>query len=228
MNCGSFQQAITCFEEGLLILQHSNRPEFASYIKSQGHRSSQRKSEEGERDKKIIRIANIPGTFSWSRPEQGFALFSGALTFSAVVNDLPIGHSEFFLHLVSAVLTYNIGLSYHVAGLEFRDPTLLSLATRCYINSQFKLNCLVKSFQAMDCSVWFSICFLALANNLGHVYSRHCDYERMDSCVNEVSSRLTKLAESSHATLYSHSELSTFHLNLVLFRQSLSQLAPAA
>jgi hypothetical protein len=65
------------------------------------------------------------GSISATKHDEIFSLFNRALHIHLKKIDVD-GSDDFYGHLVSAVLTYNVGLTLHLSGLESGDSQLVS------------------------------------------------------------------------------------------------------
>jgi len=81
-------------------------------------------------------------------------------------------------HVATAVLLYNIGLSYHLMGVAGEDRRVL--LGRALTHYELATDLLVRNVLPMNCQVLLP---LAIFNNKGHIYSHFFEDAGIDECL---------------------------------------------
>jgi hypothetical protein len=170
----------------------------------------------------------LPGCVS-AVNDDVFVLFNRALHLPSEVDEM-MARSNFYHHLLSVVLTYNIGLAHHLAGLHNGSTPLLSRGFDFYSMAYAALTEQSKHLQGP--SDFLNLAFLALANNIGHIHAHFRCFNETAIYCDQVSHRLVSELRTSRtigaAYSISDEDYQLFFMNACFFQKSTLASAPAA
>jgi len=180
--------------------------------------------------KKLIDSIPLSETRFPSVNNEVFYLFNRSLHLQLDEEDDLEGKDEIYSHLLSSVLTYNVGITHHLAGLQKGDSQLLTRALEFYSLVYATLTEQSDWLRKFQSSLDF--CLLALANNIGHIHAYfHC-FTKAGYCRDDISCRLLAISRSSllpdFGSLVSPEEYRVLYLNVHFFRESELAYAAAA
>jgi hypothetical protein len=209
-------EAISWFQRGLVTLLETIDKE-STGAGSNGELTNR----EAQHESGILCSVALPGSIS-AVNDDVFALFNRALHLPSEVDEMTES-SNLYYHLLSVVLTYNIGLANHLAGLRNGSTPLLTRGLDFYSMAYAAL--IEQSKHLEGTSDFLNLAFLALANNIGHIHAHFRSFEETSIYCDQVSLRL--LSERRTYTMSSE-DYQLFFLNALFFRQSTHASAPAA
>ena len=149
-----------------------------------------------------------------------FSLYDRAFLFDAVADaEATLLTTEKYQNIMSAILLYNLGLTYHLMGMQ----NLTSLDTN--LKKALKLYTMILDIadKCQDDDV-SNIFFLAAWNNMGHVHSQFCDEREVQRCLECLRSVLAVIDDHDEAW---DEDYSYFQMN-VLFLHGQDSVATAA
>lgn len=164
---------------------------------------------------------------AFAQDDDVFSLFKRALHLENFENAVQC--PSFYCRLMSAVLLYNTALATHLLGLWTGNSALLSSALDYYSMSYTSLS--HQSTLMREDSSILDLGFLALANNMGHLFAFFRNLPRADVCRRELGRLLSSLlmADQSRGTSnVSLDEFNTFYLNVCCVQEIDVLCAPAA
>jgi hypothetical protein len=123
--------------------------------------------------------------------------------------------TEFYNHMLTAALIYNLGMTFHQEGLKTGDSQALSKALRFYSMAHETLAA-AENASLKEKSNGLALGFLAVANNIGHVHAKCRRFEEAGVCCNDLSFRLSALLDKP---ILSGAEAKVFILNACFFRK---------
>jgi len=134
-------------------------------------------------------------------------------------------HTVLNYQLLKGVLLYNMGLGYHVLGLQTSSSGFLSEAYDFYSLAHATL-----SQQRLELpSRLLSLAFLAIANNIGHLHSYLRNTQEVKICIEELSRQLGCLLDSGDLSVIARdNEHKVFFLNVCFYNRISLLAAPCA
>jgi hypothetical protein len=151
-----------------------------------------------------------------------FVLFNRALHISS--ETAHVEDNECSIHILTAVLLYNLGITFHQKGLKTGDSQALSRALRFYSMAHETL-AVAENTSLTETSNGLALGLLAVANNIGHVHAHFQCFEEAGVCSDDLSFRLSIVLD---APILSEAEAQVFILNAWFFRKTQLASTPAA
>jgi hypothetical protein len=152
-----------------------------------------------------------------------FVLFNWTLHISSETA-AHVEDNECSIHILTAVLLYNLGMAFHQKGLKTGNSQALSRALRFYSMGHETL-AVAENTPVIDASNGLALGFLAVANYIGHVHAIFQCFEEAGVCSNDLSFRLSAILG---APILSEAEAQVFILNAGFFRKTILVSTPAA
>ena len=152
--------------------------------------------------------------------ENFFSVFDHVFVLSTDLSENDLVASAEAENVVSASLLYNIGLALHKKGLAAGSSQDLQLA----LNMYRKAGSLVQ-FTDQERTGQTLLVFLAILNNMAHIYAEMMDIKQMGDCIDAIKMMLE--CDECHATL-GESEYIFFVWSSFLIPEEHVWLSPAA
>lgn len=124
-------------------------------------------------------------------------------------------------NLMSTVLLFNLGLSFHLAGVS------QAMEQKANLTKALKLYTMAVDVLTAEIGVMNTpLMSLALANNMGSIYSHFFEAEEVSNCLDWIR---CILEETCHRLLGEIEDYSVFHMNVMLLEdREVNQVAAAA
>lgn len=155
--------------------------------------------------------------------ENMFTFFECAFTMSH--KDLSINYisqSVKYQKQLAAILFYNIGLVHHKTGILKNNSTCLFNALKFYNTASSIIDAGWRSIGIDD----IKMLLLSLSNNVGHIQSIFCNFERVETCIESMQIIIENI---DHSDILGDEFLAYCHkLTITNFGQCLPVCAPAA
>ncbi|GAX18643.1 hypothetical protein FisN_10Hu146 [Fistulifera solaris] len=131
--------------------------------------------------------------------------------------------------LIIGVLSYNIGLAYHLGGVYLCKSSLLTSALE-YYNMAFKILDDMLSSQTTASAVgrMTKLPLLAALNNIGHIHAYHCSYSCAEEYCEEIAYHLESIGCLQLNAVASEEETDIFIQNACFYPRSEEISAAAA
>jgi hypothetical protein len=131
--------------------------------------------------------------------------------------------------LIIGVLSYNIGLAYHLGGVYLCKSNLLTSALE-YYNMAFKIldDMLSSQLTASEIGVMTKLPLLAALNNIGHIHAYHCSYSFAEEYCEEIAYHLESVGCLQMKEFASEEETDIFIQNACFYPRSEEISAAAA
>jgi tetratricopeptide (TPR) repeat protein len=193
-----------CFREAI--------PFFLSAIREL-HRLTGMRNQNMSMDPISREVSSVPvgDSLSYLKPsiyqeQDAFSIFDRAFLI-----DISSGEGQ---HLTIPVLLYNMGLAYQLVGM--RD-----------LRSQHSnLKKAMKAYK-MAAAVANDLVSLAVANNMGHIYSQFCDTQQSQRCLDSLQAGLHAIQQDSNVEIL-EDEFSAFQMNVIVMHGQKKVAAAAA
>lgn len=160
-----------------------------------------------------------------------FIFFSRALLFPAKPKDCSLAEKqECYGKLMSAVLTYNVGLTRHLEGLRAGSSALLNEALDFYslaYTSMASSSLISEAGTTVRDSGLALLGLLAILNNTGHIHMYFRCFDTANLYISEVSYQLAK-HKLVATTLLAAADCGLFFLNAFFYQEFPPRTAPAA
>lgn len=224
MQQGMYVEALASFHEGLSTLMEqvrttpdSSRFKSSKSMESMGHNDLS--------DKKIISSIELPAGNHSVFDDEVFSLFNRALHLRFDEDDIE-GNEELYFHLLTAILSYNVGLAHHLCGLQTGESKVVERGLDFYSMVYSSLTKRKDYLEAYPTSI--NLCLLALVNNIAHIHAHFRRFKATAICNDEITFRLSVLLSPfSHISVFDE-DYKIFFLNVSLYTSSDTLSAPAA
>lgn len=173
--------------------------------------------------------SSLPQSDKAAYDNDTFAIFDRPLHISPDLDELKRNASH-YNHILSAILTFNVGLAHHLIGLRRGSSIFLSSSLEFYSMTYQSIT--YEDGWLNHHKHYLSFVLLALANNIGHIHAHYHNIMEAGVCNDELSLRLT--AESQAAAdaqcppIATNEQYRVFFQNACFFRAEELIGAPAA
>lgn len=221
-----YSEALQLFYSGLDWLQRSLQNGSMVHNSSHGHQLYN--TSKMHEDRKLLQsICSIVISEDplFDLQDDVFILFNRALHLSdTTVAGMKDQHT--LVQCLSSLLTFNVGLTYHVAGLQRKCSQLLYKALESYSIVYSFTTPIGRSIPSHD---RFCFIILAVVTNIGHIHAYFRQLQEATLCSDELCMRL--VADPLSASIISdyqtsHEEYRIFFMNAYFFGGS--RLLPAS
>jgi tetratricopeptide (TPR) repeat protein len=160
--------------------------------------------------------------YSSCQDHHAFSLFDRALVFDDA--ELEAASSIAGQDYVSAVILFNMGLALQLQGTQDVGPLQASYlkALRFYKMATEILERCTNSDDEVNCLV-----YLAVANNMGHIYLTFCETSKAKQCLEWLQNILKAARDSADAYILSD-ECHLFRMNILIVHRQNAVAAAAA
>jgi len=216
-------EALSCFRRALRVVPKDGQNESRSDIPLQSPPSFERKADDllmTNRDAESIHTFACLDGPNYDQYDDIFMLYRRALHYSS-----ESLHTVLNYQLLKAVLLYNMGLGYHLLGLQTSSSGFLSEAYDFYSLAYATLSqhCLELPSRLLN------LAFLAIANNIGHLHSYLRNTQEVKICTEELSRQLACLLDSGDLSIIAKdNEHRVFFLNVCFYNRIALLAAPCA
>jgi tetratricopeptide (TPR) repeat protein len=171
-----------------------------------------------------VRSVPLGDTLSYLKPsiyqdQDAFSIFDRAFLIDSSASASTY-YSEEGQHYLTTVLLYNMGLAYQLLGMEdlLSQRKNLKKAMKIY---QMTAAILEKSGDEANVLV-----FLAVSNNMGHIYSHFCETQDSQRCLDCLLEGLNKIQDSKVKIRVD--EFRAFQMNVMMMHGQRTLAAAAA
>jgi tetratricopeptide (TPR) repeat protein len=166
-----------------------------------------------------VRSIPLGDALSYLKPsiyqdQDAFSIFDRAFLIDSSELSTSTIYSSEGQHFTAPVLLYNMGLAYQLLGME---------AVR---SQHSNLRKAMKAYRMAAAIARNDLVSLAVANNMGHIYSQFCNTQESQRCLDSLQAGLSTIQDSEVEIL--EDEFSAFQMNVLIMHGQKTVASAAA